>query len=65
MNWFKRIFTGSTFWLLNSIINFFLSVFGLFLNADTTLPFLTMWISLATYEVLKHLEEKKEESDAV
>ena len=64
MNWLKRIFTGPTFWAFNSIINFILAIVAIVVGSDPMSAFIVMWISLATYEILKQLETRKE-PDAV
>lgn len=57
MDTFKRIFTGPTFWLLNASINLLLAIIAAFTGISAMLPLIVMWISLATYEIIKNQEK--------
>ena len=57
MDTLKRIFTSSTFWLLNAIINSVISIISLFNGSGSLLPILSMWISLAAFDIIKNQEK--------
>lgn len=68
MKMLKAMFSGARFWGILGIVNFIMAIILSITGTFPILELVVMWVSFATYEILKKLEtisNTEKESNAV